>query len=323
MEQEVNNNGKKVDIFFEMFEEALRQENQRLKLIYEKQLEGIKEELIRANANIPQVVAPVVNTVVDKKVEEFKVEFDGQSGKMVTTAIKKQIKESQPDIIDALYPIMGKLITKFLQIELEKLSEGINKQIENTFSVESMKRQVFSIFGIKQDAQILKNANKPNVEEAYVIEQDSGMLLAEYTNNDSVDNDMVAGMITAIKSFVKDAFYQDGELDMIEYGTFKIILYNARKYYLVAALKGVVDSTYKYRVLDYLKIFDENYLSKIENQGEQFDNKAASEALTTHFNQFESTNISTTTLNTINNKINKIDEAIKQKSNFNWKFWRW
>ncbi len=322
MEQEVNNNGKKVDIFFEMFEEALRQENQRLKLIYEKQLEGIKEELIRANANIPQVVAPVVNTVVDKKVEEFKVEFDGQSGKMVTTAIKKQIKESQPDIIDALYPIMGKLITKFLQIELEKLSEGINKQIENTFSVESMKRQVFSIFGIKQDAQILKNANKPNVEEAYVIEQDSGMLLAEYTNNDSVDNDMVAGMITAIKSFVKDAFYQDGELDMIEYGTFKIILYNARKYYLVAALKGVVDSTYKYRVLDYLKVFDEKYLSKIENQGIQLDNKAASDALTAHFDKFEDYNINNT-LNTLHNKLNKIDEAIKQKSHFNWKFWRW
>lgn len=320
MEQEANNNGKKVDVFFEMFEEALRQENQRLKTIYEKQLEGIKEELMKANANIPEVVAPVVNTVVDKKVEEFKVEFDVQSGKMVTTAIKKQIKESQPDIIDALYPIMGKLITKFLQIELEKLSEGINKQIENTFSVESMKRQVFSIFGIKQDAQILKNANKPNVEEAYVIEQDSGMLLAEYTNNDSVDNDMVAGMITAIKSFVKDAFYQDGELDMIEYGTFKIILYNARKYYLVAALKGVVDSTYKYRVLDYLKVFDENYLSKIENQGNQLDNKAASEALRAHFDKFEESN---NTLNALKNKINKIDETIKQKSHFDWKFWRW
>ena len=306
-----------------MFEEALRQENQRLKAIYDKQLEGIKAELVKSNDSIPEVITPVVTIVVDKKVDDFKTEFDEQSGKMVTTAIKKQIRESQPDIVDALYPIMGKLIAKFVQIEMEKLSEGINKQIETTFSVESMKRQVFSIFGIKQDAQILKNANKPNVEEAYVIEQDSGMLLAEYTNNDSVDNDMVAGMITAIKSFVKDAFYQDGELDMIEYGTFKIVLYNARKYYLVAALKGVVDSIYKYKVLDYLRIFDENYLSKIENQGNQLDNKAASEALTAHFDKFEDFNMPQNTLNTLKNKINKIDETIKQKSNFNWKFWRW
>ena len=67
-------------------------------------------------------------------------------GKHLGTAIKVQIRESQSEIIDALYPIIGKLIGKFLRTEIERISEQIDRRLQDPFSFSSFKLRLKAFF---------------------------------------------------------------------------------------------------------------------------------------------------------------------------------
>ncbi|MEM9981896.1 MAG: hypothetical protein AAF734_05330, partial [Bacteroidota bacterium] len=222
MSDDLNDKFSKVDVFFEMFEEMLERQNRYVKRLIEKELEELKQTFSDQHP-LREVVVPAI----DERIIKIKAELNDISGDTIVKAIRKQIKESQSDMIDALFPIIGKLIKKYISVEMERLSENINQQIDNTFSFASIKREFLSLFGIQEKDQLLKQAIAPTIEEVYVIYQDSGLLLGQYTLTDITDHDLIAGMLTAIKSFVKDTFQQEGEtgdLDTIEYGNFKIIL---------------------------------------------------------------------------------------------------
>ena len=60
-----------------------------------------------------------------------------------------------------------------------------------------------------------------------VIEQGSGIVASEYSKTQNIDQDTVAGMLTAIKSFAEDAFQAETQsLEYIEYENYHIHLQN-------------------------------------------------------------------------------------------------
>ena len=105
---------------------------------------------------------------------------------------------------EALFPIMGKMIKKYVQAEVAKLSDSINEKINATFSFKN-------IFKSKSKerptaAMMLKEEYKAYIEQVLVVEKGSGILKANYAKSQTMDEDMMAGMLTAIKSFAEDAF---------------------------------------------------------------------------------------------------------------------
>jgi hypothetical protein len=74
---------------------------------------------------------------------------------------------------------------------------------------------------------------------------------------------MIAGMLTAIKSFVEDAFQRDREaLELIEYGTYKIIIQNFHTYYLATAVSGTLTIHDRNEIATQLLNFGEIHLKK-------------------------------------------------------------
>jgi hypothetical protein len=268
------------DKVFQRLKDILFEEESQKRAVLEQDLLSLKKEI--SHEQISARLEPIVN----QKVDEIKNNMTALSGDALGEAIRAQIRNNRDDIIDALYPIMGSLIQKYIQVELERLSENINKQIDDTFSWQAIKREFLALFGIRERDQLMKNALRPDIEEVYVIYQNSGLLIGHYTSKDTIDQDMIAGMLTAIKSFVEDAFQQKGgNLDMIEYGTFKIIIQNSYRYYIVAVIAGVVDINYKLKLLKYLNLFAERHLSKL--QEEQLSEGAVSDLLSKHTQDFD------------------------------------
>jgi hypothetical protein len=61
----------------------------------------------------------------------------------------------------------------------------------------------------------------------------------------------VAGMLSAIKSFVENAFGQeDSELESLEYSDYKILLYNFNRFYFACVIEGYVDAILKDELQD-------------------------------------------------------------------------
>ena len=136
-----------------------------------------------------------------EKIEDLKENFPEYFGETITETIKVQIKESQDEVVEALYPIMGKLVKKFIIAEIAKLSESINDTINNKFSVKQIIKRLFK--GNTTDAEdVLQQVFEPIIEEVFIIEKDSGLLVGNYSRGNIADKDMVSGMLTAIKSFV-------------------------------------------------------------------------------------------------------------------------
>lgn len=167
-------------------------------------------------------------------------------GPAITKTLKGQIENSRDEVVQVLYPIMGQMIKKYIQREIQMLSERIDQQIQKTISFDSWLDAVKALFIKKKSGEIITEAYGTQIEEIFLIEKDSGLLIASYSRNELVDQDMISGMLTAIKAFVEDAFQKEGqELETIEYDLYKIYLKSFNKFYVASVVSGVFTATFK------------------------------------------------------------------------------
>lgn len=168
-------------------------------------------------------------------------------GPAITQTLKTQIGESRDEVVQVLYPIIGQMIKKFIQKEIQVLTERIDAQLQDAFSFDQILLRIKAMFGgAKYSESLIKNANRAEVLEVFIIEEDSGLLMGSYSRSDTIDKDMIAGMLTAIKSFVNDAFEQkDQSLETIEYDLYKIYIQHFKKFYVAVVLSGNMDAQFK------------------------------------------------------------------------------
>jgi len=181
-----------------------------------------------------------VDPIIEQRLDEFVSDIPATLGPTITKTLKEQIENSKDQVVEALYPIMGKMIKRYIQNEIKLLSENINKKVNNTFSMAGFKRKVRSAFtGVKESDMILAESNEPVINEIFIIEKGSGLLLGNHSTTETMDKDMVSGMLTAIKSFVEDAFSGGAQnLEAIEYELYTIHIQNFFSYYIAVVVSG-------------------------------------------------------------------------------------
>ena len=211
------------------------------------------EETVYVNENLSEKINPII----DKKINSFIETMPEKLGPTITETLKSEIKNSQDSIVDALFPIIGKMIKKYIQQEMKILSDNINLQVQQTLSVKRYQRKIKSIFfGISENDIALSEMSKPKIQQIFIIEKGSGIILDSYSITDTIDEDMIAGMLTAIKSFVEDAFSAGNQnLENIEYELYNIQIQNFQSYYIAVVVSGAIDSSFKSglqdRILDF------------------------------------------------------------------------
>lgn len=247
-----------------------------------------KVEQLNTEFNSKETLASKVEPIIEDKLSYLRRNFPELYGPAITEAIRIQIREAKDEVVDALYPIMGKLIKKYLVMELEALSEKIDQQLEKAFSLEGWIIQVKVWFGgVKYSQHVMQQAMPLEVEEVFVIAQDSGILLGSYSHHKNMDSDMIAGMLTAIKAFVKDAFTAEAqELEIIAYETYKIIIKNFKSYYIAVVVSGMVNTSSKRALDNAMWEFAENTLTSSKLIGSHDAHAKISESLRVHFSKF-------------------------------------
>ena len=205
-----------------------------------------------------------VNPIIEQKLNDFILEIPKTLGPSITEALKTEIKNSQDAVVEALFPIIGKMIKKYVQQEMQILSEQINAKMNSAFTFEGLKRKFKSKkTGISEGDLILQELSQPTIDQIMVIEKGSGIIISEYSKTQSIDEDMVSGMLTAIKSFAEDAFEKDNqELQYIEYDSFHIHLQNFSAYYIAVIISGPYNVVFKSKLEDKLLDFAQNYINK-------------------------------------------------------------
>ena len=220
------------------------------------------EETVNKRTNLSEKVDPII----EDKLSAFVAQIPQTLGPTITEALKTEIKNSKDDVVEALYPILGRMIKKYIQNEFKILSENINKQINSTFSFNGLKRKFKSkTTGVSEADLILQDQLKPRLEQFMVIEKGSGILVSKYSKTDAIEEEMVAGMLTAIKSFVEDAFKKNNQnLELIEYETYSIHVQNFSSYYIAVVISGIFNASHKSVLEDKLLDFAQNIINETD-----------------------------------------------------------
>ncbi len=205
----------------------------------------IVAEMIQAKTQqdkegMSSALAPILPSAVAQQVSNSPGDFARALGPEMGTAIKEQISLERDAMVDALYPVIGSTISKYMAEAIK----SINEKVENTLSVEGISRKIRAkMQGVSEAELIFKESMPFTIQAIFLIHKGSGLIISEVQSLEShyLESEMVAGMLTAIRSFVNDCIAQSGdisEIDQIEYGTSKITLEVAGYCYLAAVTQG-------------------------------------------------------------------------------------
>ena len=89
---------------------ALLQEDHDFAYNIFQKIENVEEIL-----NEEELLSLKVNPIIDKKLNIFSEEIPSNLGPVITEALKVQIRESQDQVVEVLFPIIGKMIKKNIQ----------------------------------------------------------------------------------------------------------------------------------------------------------------------------------------------------------------
>lgn len=230
-----------------------------------------------------------VDPILKDQEAHLRNNFSNLFGPQITESIRKQIKDSQDEVVEALYPIIGRMIKKYITSEIQKLSEKVDQQMELAFSWEGWKIRIRAWFsGTPQKEVMLSKLIEPKIEEIFVIERDSGILMGSFSRSESVDQDMVAGMLTAIKAFVEDAFTSEKqELESIDYENYKIVLKSFKSFFLAVVTSGGMSMAFRDKLDDQLIDFADKVLKNARSEANEEEEDQLSGRLAEFFNEFE------------------------------------
>ena len=202
------------------------------------------EELQRT-LNEKQLLAEKINPIVEDHLTFLRHNFPKEYAKIVNRMVEQKLKTSQTEILDVIYPVMGKMINKYIAYQFQEMKDSINARINAFFSKQGFFWWIRNkIFGLDNAEMLLVSLDEPVIEEIFVIQRDSGLLYGSAALYPTVNRDVVAGMLTAIKSFLEDAYERDNEdLELIQYGTYKILIENMPTHYFALAISGTLSNT--------------------------------------------------------------------------------
>ncbi len=163
---------------------------------------------------------------------------------LVVAAIRSEIKNSKDMMVEALYPITGRLVAAAVANAFRELAEAINQRLDALLSTRQWQWRLQSLMSGRPLNEIaLAAAHGAIVERILVLERGSGLLLASWSRRPVAQDksDLVSSMIAAITEFATDALSsQHGELRTLDMGASRVLLRASARRIVAAEFLGEV-----------------------------------------------------------------------------------
>ncbi|MGB1205929.1 MAG: hypothetical protein ACPG5B_09795 [Chitinophagales bacterium] len=230
--------------------------------LLQTELQKIREGVDKPSA----ATATLIEPLIEQRLSHLRQNFNQEFGYEVHKIVKEELKDSREEFIEAIYPIIGKIAKRYILGQFETFMDSVSGRVQNTLSLKGIKKRLEQwIAGISPEEQIILDVFPTNIEEVFIIHKVSGLLIGCYSANNTDDVDLIAGMLTAIKSFVEDTFArktEDGtsDLSMIQQDKYKILISNFHQYYVATVVVGMADSGFRNRLEETWLEFGQNHM---------------------------------------------------------------
>ena len=216
-------------------------------------------------------LSPIISEVLGHEIRNSGEEIAQTLAPVIGQAISVQIRTQRDEVVDALYPVIGATVVKAVSQAFRDLLNRINDEMQSTFSVAAVRRKLTAKIKGIPEADLLIRENLPwHVESVFLIHKTTGLLLAQKNSDrsDMKEPEMVASMLTAIRSFVNDWIARqenDAEINQIEYGNSTIYLEVAGSCYIAVVLHGIPQMKLTQTISEVLSEIIEAQGKKIQN----------------------------------------------------------
>lgn len=194
----------------------------------------------------------------------------------LSRAVIKTVVDDPHGFAEVLYPALVPAIRLMVSNSIRVATRRINATIESTTTAQGLKWRIEALrTGESYSAVVVRKTLKFRVEQLYLLKPDSGILIEHLVNEDigSIDSDAVAGMFTAIQSFVRDSFNssEGDNLNQISVGDLNVWLVHSP----IATLACVVRGSIPYELRDKLESVQDKIFSRFATQIKIFDGSQA------------------------------------------------
>lgn len=157
---------------------------------------------------------------------------------VVVAAIRNEIKNSKDMMVEALYPITGRLVAAAVANAFRDLVADLNERIERTLSTQHWRLRARALMSGRSMSEVaLADAQTPHLRRFLLLERGSGRLIAAWSADGEADetSELVSGLIAAITEFAASVYgAHGGELRTLDLGETRVFL-RATPAYLIAA----------------------------------------------------------------------------------------
>jgi outer membrane protein OmpA-like peptidoglycan-associated protein len=150
---------------------------------------------------------------------------------VMVAAIRREIRNASDEVVDAMYPIMGRLIRAYVASALRDFIEETNRRIEGGLSARFIRLRIKSLATrTPYRTLLIREGQNLRVASIYLINRNSGTLLDAWNADPAApdlrgDDHLIGGMLTAINNFAAESLAEsESELRALDLGEARVFL---------------------------------------------------------------------------------------------------
>lgn len=227
--------------------------------------DALLDRLKEKDSKTIELLSSYLSNIITKSTEDDMDSISGSLQAIISKAMSAEIETNKDKIVDTLYPILGGMISRYVSNAISEMTENINEKIESGLSFDSYKRKMKSkLSGVSETELLLEETFDATVQSLFIIQKDSGLLVAESNleNREIDDPHMVASMASAIKDFINDWVANNetaSEIQLLSYGNATLYIEGAGSVYFIAFLDTEPDYELRRELNRYFAVLVKRY----------------------------------------------------------------
>ncbi len=196
-----------------------RDEQLRRLLLHEEQarLDQLEARLGDEEALKNSLVPVIADVLRDAGVRDYR-QLAGALAPVVLQSIKTEIHNSRDMMVDALYPITGRLVAAAVRNAFRDLVEQLNQKLDSSLSFDRWRTIIKAKVTGRSEAEILLSEGAAfEITDLLLIHRETGLLIAQAgqdSDRGGLDSRLLGSVLTAIMAFVRDAMHESPEQDL-------------------------------------------------------------------------------------------------------------
>ncbi len=182
-------------------------------------------EALRARLDDPVIRAEELAGILPEAIA-IRAARDSRLGRAlqetVDEALQSSVRRDPKRLSDAIFPVLGPAIRKAISATLFGMVQSLNEALNQSLSVRGIRWRVQAWrSGVPYAEVVLLNTLLYRVEQVALVHREQGVVLLHAVAPDvaAQDSDLVFTMLSAIQSFMEDAFDESGSrLDTVRMG---------------------------------------------------------------------------------------------------------